>query len=98
MAAESGYSPEAAVAMLLFSIASSSLLLINKLCMHYFPIPAIISTLQFVCASTTAVVSPQAAKLIAHAQILHAYSSLLLAQPLVLLLLLLQPFRLTFRC
>lgn len=56
MAAELSYSAEAAFAMLMFSLASSSLLLINKLCLHYFPIPAFLSTLQFVCASVTSIV------------------------------------------
>ena len=54
---ETGYSAEAAMAMLLFSLASSSLLLINKLCLHYFPVPAFVSTLQFISASATSMVS-----------------------------------------
>ena len=53
---ESGHSAEAAFAMLSFSIASSSLLLINKLCMHYIPAPAFVSTLQFFCAAVTSIV------------------------------------------
>jgi hypothetical protein len=56
MASEQGYSAEAAFAMLMFSLASSSLLLINKLCLHHFPTPAYISTLQFLTASITSVV------------------------------------------
>lgn len=47
---------EAAVAMLLFSLASSSLLLINKMCVHYLPAPAFISTAQFLSATLTSVV------------------------------------------
>lgn len=54
--AEVGYSTEAACAMLLFSLASSSLLLINKLCVYYFPVPAFVSTAQFLSASITAMV------------------------------------------
>jgi len=53
MAEEAGYSAEAAMAMLLFSLASSSLLLVNKLCLHYFPVPAFVSTMQFVSAAAT---------------------------------------------
>jgi len=56
MASEQGYSAEAAFAMLMFSLASSSLLLINKLCLHHFPTPAYISTLQFLTASITSVI------------------------------------------
>ena len=55
MSAETGYSAEAGCAMLLFSLASSSLLLINKLCLHHFPVPAFISSLQFLCASITSI-------------------------------------------
>ena len=55
MAGETGYSAEAACAMLNFSLASSSLLLINKLCLHYFPVPALVSTLQFFSSSVTAI-------------------------------------------
>ena len=57
MAAELAYTHEAILAMLAFSLASSSLLLINKLCIHYVPVPAFISTAQFICASATAIVS-----------------------------------------
>ena len=40
--------------MLLFSFASSSLLLVNKLCLHVMPLPSFISLTQFVvCALTT---------------------------------------------
>ena len=56
MAEEVGYTAEAARAMLLFSLASSSLLLINKLSLHYFPMPAMVSTLQFVTSAVTAIV------------------------------------------
>ena len=56
MPAEEGYTAEAACAMLTFSLASSSLLLINKLTLHYLPVPALVSTLQFVSASVTSVV------------------------------------------
>ena len=44
------------MAMLLFSIASSSLLLINKLCVTHMPVPAFISMVQFACASVTSMV------------------------------------------
>ena len=54
--AELSYSKEAVVAMLLFSVASSSLLLINKLCLHYMPVPAFISTAQFLSATITSIV------------------------------------------
>ena len=57
MTAELAYTREAILAMLSFSLASSSLLLINKLCIHYVPVPAFISTAQFVSAATTAIVS-----------------------------------------
>lgn len=43
-------------AMLLFSLCSSSLLLVNKLCMHMAPAPSFISTLQFVTAGSTCLV------------------------------------------
>ncbi|KAL1518611.1 hypothetical protein AB1Y20_002899 [Prymnesium parvum] len=45
------YGLEAIIFMLLYSAASSSLLLINKLCLHYIHAPSFISTLQFLCAS-----------------------------------------------
>eukprot|EP00665_Eupelagonemidae_sp_cell47_P010953 gene10953-959_t len=38
---ESSHSFEALVAMGLFSIVSSSLLLVNKLCLHYMPLPSL---------------------------------------------------------
>ena len=57
MVGEQSYSADAACAMLNFSLASSSLLLINKLCLHYFPVPAFVSTLQFFTSSVTAIVS-----------------------------------------
>lgn len=41
-------SGEKIIAMLAFSAASSSLLLVNKLCIHLLPMPSFISTLQFV--------------------------------------------------
>jgi hypothetical protein len=41
-------SAESVMAMLAFSAASSSLLLINKLCLHLIPAPSLISSLQFV--------------------------------------------------
>jgi hypothetical protein len=56
MPAEATCTKEAGVAMLLFSMASSSLLLINKLCLHYLPVPASISCLQFLVSSVTAMV------------------------------------------
>ena len=43
------------MAMLLFSIASSSLLVINKLCLHAMPLPSFISAAQFTTASLTVV-------------------------------------------
>ena len=49
-----GYSAEACLAMFLFSIASSSLLLVNKVCLHLLPLPSFISVAQFVCAAATA--------------------------------------------
>lgn len=55
MAADAGYSMEAVIFMLLYSAASSSLLLINKLCLHYIHAPSFISTLQFISASVTPV-------------------------------------------
>lgn len=45
------YTPEAIIFMILYSAASSSLLLINKLCLRYVHAPSFISTLQFVAAS-----------------------------------------------
>ena len=39
--------PESIAAMLMFSAASSSLLLVNKLCIHLIPAPSLIATLQF---------------------------------------------------
>ena len=47
-AASESYSREAIVAMLLFSLAASSLLLVNKMVMHAIPLPSFVSTLQFV--------------------------------------------------
>jgi len=55
MAAEVGYTAEAVTAMLLFSVASSSLLLINKIALHLLPLPSLISTAQFVVSALTAV-------------------------------------------
>ena len=46
---------EAVVAMLLFSLASSSLLLVNKLVLHHLPAPSLVSTLQFVSSVVSAV-------------------------------------------
>lgn len=54
--AEDQLTREAVVAMVLFSLASSSLLLINKLCVHLLPAPSLISTAQFVSSTATAVV------------------------------------------
>jgi hypothetical protein len=50
------YSTEAIVYMFAYSMASSTLLLINKLCLHYLPMPSFISTLQFISAGVTPVV------------------------------------------
>ena len=36
------------MSMLMFSLSSSSLLLVNKLCIHYVPTPSLVSTAQFV--------------------------------------------------
>ena len=45
------FTGEALMAMLMFSLSSSSLLLVNKLCIHYVPTPSLVSTAQFVfCA------------------------------------------------
>ena len=38
---------------MLFSIASSSLLIVNKVCLHVLPLPSFISLAQFVTASLT---------------------------------------------
>ena len=53
---ESSHSFEALVAMGLFSIVSSSLLLVNKLCLHYMPLPSLVSTLQFATSTATCIV------------------------------------------
>ena len=55
MGAVEGYTAEAIAAMLLFSVASSSLLLINKLCLHAVPMPSFISVAQFAVASITSI-------------------------------------------
>ena len=47
-------SPTAAV--LMFSAASASLLLINKACLHFFHAPSFMSTLQFVFAALTSII------------------------------------------
>ncbi|EOD30500.1 hypothetical protein EMIHUDRAFT_232856 [Emiliania huxleyi CCMP1516] len=47
MPKEEGHSAEAMFAMLAFSACSSSLLLINKLVIHYIPMPSFVSTAQF---------------------------------------------------
>ena len=47
------YTGEAILFMVLYSAASSSLLLINKLCLHHIHAPSFISTLQFLAASVT---------------------------------------------
>ena len=48
------YSTEAIIFMLAYSLASSSLLLINKLCLYHLPAPSFISALQFISAGVTA--------------------------------------------
>ena len=50
------YSTSTLWAMLLFSLCSSSLLLVNKLTLNHIPLPALVSTLQFVVASGTCLV------------------------------------------
>ena len=42
------YTPATLWAMLVFSLCSSSLLLVNKVCMHMAPVPSFISTIQFI--------------------------------------------------
>ena len=56
MPIETGYSMDAISAMLMFSLASSSLLLINKIVLHMIPMPSLVSSLQFFCATITALV------------------------------------------
>ena len=56
MVDEQSYTAETARWMLLFSLASSSLLILNKLCMHNFHTPALISTLQFAVTTLTCIV------------------------------------------
>ena len=54
---EANFTGEAMVAMLLFSIASSSLLLVNKLVLHHIPTPSIVSSMQFACSVVFAVLA-----------------------------------------
>ena len=73
--AEQSYSSEAACAMLMFSLASSSLLLINKLCLHHFPVPAFVSALQFLSASITSVVRALSPLIFYSLLVAYLYSS-----------------------
>lgn len=43
------------MAMLAFSAVSSSLLLVNKMCLHHLPLPSYISLAQFITAAATAI-------------------------------------------
>ena len=54
MALLPGYTREAVVAMFLYSLASSSLLLINKACLRMMPLPSTLSALQFATSAATA--------------------------------------------
>jgi drug/metabolite transporter (DMT)-like permease len=56
MATAIPYSAEAILYMVLYSAASSSLLLINKLCLFYVHAPSFISTMQFITAGITPIV------------------------------------------
>ena len=45
--------PRAGMAMVVYSIVSASMLLINKMCLHVVPLPGLVSVVQFVFAAVS---------------------------------------------